>query len=108
MSTMQRRDSEDILDQRPATTNGTDGASSNAPRRPSVLLVDDDKHNLKAVTEILSDLDAELVCASSGKEALRLILERDFAAILLDIRMPGIDGYETATLIRQQIGRAHV
>ncbi len=73
-----------------------------AARRPAVLLVDDDIHNLRAVTEILTDLDADLVTAQSGKEALRLILERDFAAILLDVRMPGIDGYETATLIRQR------
>jgi signal transduction histidine kinase len=91
--------------QRSTNTPANDESSLSAmaaARRPSVLLVDDDIHNLKAVTEILTDLDADLVCAQSGKEALRLILERDFAAILLDVRMPGIDGYETATLIRQR------
>ncbi len=86
----------------PPANDETSLGSMAAARRPSVLLVDDDVHNLKAVTEILTDLDADLVCASSGKEALRLVLERDFAAILLDVRMPGIDGYETATLIRQR------
>lgn len=84
----------------PEPPQGSTPAST--ARRPSILLVDDDVHNLKAVTEILADLDAELVCAASGRDALRLVLERDFAAILLDVRMPGMDGYETATLIRQR------
>lgn len=92
-----------MAEQRTPQQPGPDAASTaTSARRPSILLVDDDVHNLKAVTEIFSDLDAELVCASSGREALRLILERDFAAILLDVRMPGMDGYETATLIRQR------
>lgn len=91
-----------MAEQRTPRQGSESSSSSSTARRPSILLVDDDVHNLKAVTEILADLDAELVCAGSGREALRLILERDFAAILLDVRMPGMDGYEAATLIRQR------
>jgi signal transduction histidine kinase len=53
------------------------------------------------------DTGAEIVCASSGKEALKLILQRDFAVILLDVRMPDMDGYETATYIRQRKKSRH-
>jgi len=73
-----------------------------APRPLSILLVDDDAPNRLALSEILADCGAEIVCASSGREALKLILQRDFAVILLDVRMPDMDGYETATLIRQR------
>lgn len=69
---------------------------------PSILLVDDDQHNLIALSEVLSGLDARVVCASSGKEALRAVLREDFAVILLDVRMPDMDGHETAALIRQR------
>jgi PAS domain S-box-containing protein len=65
-----------------------------------VLVVDDDERNLLAIREVLQDL-AEVVVAASGEEALRLLLKEDeFAVILLDVFMPGIDGYETAQIIR--------
>ncbi len=70
--------------------------------RADVLLVDDNLNNLLALEAILSELDANLVRAGSGTEALRRLLEQDFAVILLDIQMPGMDGFETATLIRQR------
>ncbi|MGH6912098.1 MAG: response regulator [Geminicoccales bacterium] len=73
-----------------------------AARRPAILLVDDEARNLSASSEILSELDAEIVCVASGREALRQVLRTDFAVILLDIRMPEMDGYETAALIRQR------
>ena len=69
--------------------------------RPRVLLVDDDDANLLAVESILEDL-GEVVSAKSGEEALRHLLKGEFAVILLDVYMPGIDGYETARLIRQR------
>ena len=56
----------------------------------------------------MADLGAEVVCASSGDEALRLLLERDFALILLDVQMPGLDGYDTAALIRMRERTRHV
>ncbi|MPY68601.1 MAG: response regulator [Alphaproteobacteria bacterium] len=73
-----------------------------APVQPAVLLVDDDRRNLFAVSEVLSGLGAEVVCARSGKEALRLVLRRQFCAILMDVRMPEMNGYETAEIIRQR------
>jgi CheY-like chemotaxis protein len=65
-----------------------------------VLLVDDEPKNLYALSALLEDLGARIHCAASGEEALRLVLKRQFAAILLDVRMPGIDGFETAAAIR--------
>ena len=68
----------------------------------SVLVVDDDAANRLALQEALATLGARLVIASSGEEALRRVLEDDFAAILMDVRMPGIDGFTTASLIRER------
>jgi signal transduction histidine kinase/DNA-binding response OmpR family regulator len=70
--------------------------------RISVLVVDDRQEKLLALEAILSDLPLDLVRATSGREALRQLLQREFALILLDIDMPGLDGFETATLIRQR------
>lgn len=68
----------------------------------SVLVVDDDAANRLALQEALATIGARIVMASSGEEALRRVLEDDFAAILMDVRMPGIDGFTTATLIRER------
>ncbi|HEY3921474.1 MAG TPA: PAS domain S-box protein [Gaiellaceae bacterium] len=69
----------------------------------AVLLVDDRRQNLVALEAILEPLGHELVSVLSGQEALRTLLQReDFAAILLDVQMPGLDGFETATLIKQR------
>ena len=65
-----------------------------------ILLVDDEPKSLFALQELLSTLEQNLMVAQSGEEALRLALKNDFAVILLDVRMPGIDGFETARLIR--------
>jgi CheY-like chemotaxis protein len=65
-----------------------------------LLLVDDDAKNLFALSALLEDLGARIHCAQSGEEALRQVLKREFAAIVLDVRMPGIDGFETAAAIR--------
>jgi PAS domain S-box-containing protein len=69
--------------------------------RPRVLLVDDDERNLLAVASVLEDL-GEIVSAKSGEEALRHLLKGEFAVILLDVYMPGMDGYETAQIIRNR------
>jgi diguanylate cyclase (GGDEF)-like protein/PAS domain S-box-containing protein len=68
--------------------------------RPKVLVVDDQPGNLLAASKILAKLPVEILTARSGQEALSLLLRHEFAVILLDVRMPIMDGYETATLVR--------
>src|SRR6476469_10420903 len=68
----------------------------------NILVVDDRLDKLLAYEVMLADLKQNLVCVRSGKEALRRLLQEDFAAILLDVNMPGMDGFETAALIRQR------
>jgi len=67
--------------------------------RARILLVDDDERNLLAIKTVLDDV-ADVVVANSGEEALRHLLKGEFAVILLDVYMPGMDGYETAQMIR--------
>ncbi|HEV7817384.1 MAG TPA: response regulator, partial [Janthinobacterium sp.] len=70
---------------------------------PKVLLVNDDPASLFALESLLmgtaEQLAYELITAGSGKEALRQVLKHDFAVILLDVSMPGMDGFETAEAI---------
>ena len=75
---------------------------ANSPPASSVniLLVDDTPGNLMVLDAILSELGQNLVLACSGDEALRRLLEKDFAVVLLDVQMPDMDGFETAELIR--------
>jgi PAS domain S-box-containing protein len=68
----------------------------------NLLLVDDREENLVALRAILEPLGQNLVSARSGEEALRALLHQDFACILLDVQMPGLDGFETAELIKQR------
>src|SRR3954453_6331982 len=68
----------------------------------SLLLVDDRPQNLLALEAILEPLGQTLVTANSGEEALRRLLDGEFAVILLDVQMPGMDGFETAELIKQR------
>jgi signal transduction histidine kinase len=67
----------------------------------SILIVDDLPEKLLVFRTVLEELDQELVFVRSGREALREVLQREFAVILLDVNMPDIDGFETAALIRQ-------
>ena len=69
--------------------------------RPRILIVDDLPEKLLVYRTVLEELDAELVVARSGTEALRSILNDEFALILLDVNMPDMDGLETASLIRR-------
>src|ERR671937_915864 len=78
-----------------------DTASEPAPQA-KILLVDDEPKSLFALQELLSTLGQNLMIAQSGEEALRLALKNDFAVILLDVRMPGMDGFETARMIRRR------
>jgi len=73
-----------------------------AEPKADILLVDDTPANLLALEAILKDLGQNLVKVRSGKDALRYLLDHDVAIILLDVQMPGMDGFETAELIRQR------
>jgi two-component system sensor histidine kinase/response regulator len=88
---------------------GTTGAGSvEQPPRPRVLMVDDRPDNLMALAAVLEPLDADLVPARSGEEALRHLLGEDFAVIVLDVQMPVLDGFETARLIKQRERTRHI
>jgi CheY-like chemotaxis protein len=66
----------------------------------NLLVVEDDQAAQFALRALLDDLGAKVVLADSGEDALRMVLKHEFAAILLDVRLPGIDGYEVAAAIR--------
>jgi len=77
------------------------------PPKVKILLVDDRPANLLTLESILEDLGQDMVKASSGKEALRHLLKEDYAVILLDVKMPEMDGFETAALIRERERSRH-
>lgn len=78
-----------------------------APLAARILIVDDDERNAFAAVEALTELGHELVVARSGEEALKRVLAEEFALILLDLHMPGMDGYETAALLRSRKRNQH-
>lgn len=78
-----------------------------AEEKVKLLLVDDNVDNLISLEAALESLNQELVLAHSGREALRQLLEHDFAAVLLDVKMPDMDGFETAELIRARKRSEH-
>jgi signal transduction histidine kinase/two-component SAPR family response regulator len=88
-------------------STGTNSAAGSAATQDAlgqparVLVVDDDERNLQAISEVLENT-AEVLCARSGEEALRALLKDEFAVIILDVLMPGLDGYETAQIIRKR------
>ena len=67
------------------------------PERAGILLVDDMEDNLTALEAVLASLNEPLVRARSGEEAMKAVLRRPIALVLLDVRMPGMDGFETAS-----------
>jgi signal transduction histidine kinase len=76
--------------------------------RHKILIVDDRRENLTAADAALTGLGASIVTAQSGQEALRRLLEADYSLVLLDVQMPGMDGYETARFIRARPRTAHI
>src|SRR5436305_4519085 len=82
--------------------SGNKSKNDSSGDKVSILVVDDRADKLLAYEVMLAELKQNIVCVRSGKEALRRLLQEDFAAILLDVNMPGMDGFETAALIRQR------
>jgi len=76
--------------------------------KPKILIVDDKPENLVALRMVLKDLDIELIEATSGNDALKATLRHDFALALLDIQMPDMDGYELASILREEEKTAHL
>ena len=90
-----------------ASPSSAFGALDGVPDRANILIVDDLPEKLLVFETVLGDLNQNLVFARSGADALRQILRRDFAVILLDVNMPDMDGFETATLIRSYKRASH-
>jgi signal transduction histidine kinase len=91
-----------MTEKAPVDVRGSTGTSSATPRTPrvDVLVVDDKPEKLLSIAAVLEDLDETIVLAASGREALRHVLRQSFAVILLDINMPGMDGFEIAQMVR--------
>jgi signal transduction histidine kinase/DNA-binding response OmpR family regulator len=89
-----------------ATSDGL-WTSDESNQKAQILVVDDRQDKLLAFRSILEELDQTIFTARSGEEALKLVLEHEFAVVLLDVNMPGMDGLETAALIRKRKKTAH-
>src|SRR5688572_15089771 len=69
---------------------------------PNILIVDDRKENLLVTEKVLKNLPAKLFMANSGNEALSMMLRNKFAVVILDVQMPGMDGFEVAQLMQEE------
>src|SRR5436190_4047308 len=95
------------VQQAPVAATTEDPGAAALAERSSILIVDDRLDKRVVFRTILEELDQNIVTASSGEEALRWLLDNECAVILLDVNMPGMDGLETAELIRSRRKSAH-
>ncbi len=102
-----RSDETEPLASDPLTARPPDRLTARPPDQVNILLVDDQPANLVALEAMLQGLGQNLITAGSGREALKWLLTHEFAVILLDVKMPEMDGFETATLIRQRDKSRH-
>lgn len=79
-----------------------------SPEQTRILVVDDRPENLVALKAVLESTSYNVVTAASGEEALRWVLKEEFSVILLDVQMPGLDGFETARLIKNREKTRHI
>jgi PAS domain S-box-containing protein len=93
-----------------SATNMTNSFGQDLPsmEKAGILIVDDQEGNLRVLEGLLEDLGAEIVSATTGTEALSRLLDREFAVVLLDVRMPVMDGFECAELIRKRRRSRHI
>jgi two-component system sensor histidine kinase/response regulator len=97
----QGQDMDPLLDMRRRAGPRVEDGKASLPKA-NILIVDDRQDKRLAMESIIEDLDQNIVLASSGREALRHLLNQQFAVILLDVNMPVMDGFETAVLIRER------
>ncbi|MEH7484719.1 PAS domain S-box protein [Neobacillus drentensis] len=88
--------------------NSIEKLNSPHSKKVNILMVDDHPENLLALKAVLTSPNYHLVSANSGKEALKCMLKQDFAVILLDVQMPGLNGFETAKLIKAREKTRHI
>lgn len=88
--------------------NSIEKLNSPPNKKVNILMVDDHPENLLALKAVLTSPNYQLVSANSGKEALKCMLKQDFAVILLDVQMPGLNGFETAKLIKARNKTRHI
>jgi len=104
-----RTTTRNLTAQKKSTEKSNDTSLVEVPeQKVSILLVDDRAENLLALEAVLTSPKYHLVCAHSGEEALKFVLKQDFAAILLDVQMPGLNGFETAKLIKAREKSRHI
>jgi len=89
------------MERQPSSDTGKSHAHAGPPKA-NILIVDDRMDKRLAMETVIEDLHQNIVMASSGREALRHLLNQEFAVILLDVNMPVMDGFETAVLIRER------
>ncbi len=95
-------------DRQPVFVSPAELTPAGDERQAGILLVDDHKENLSALRAVLEPLGEHLVSAESGEQALRALLREDIAVILLDVRMAGLDGLQTARIIRARPRTRHI
>ena len=95
---------ENLMQQKNCIANINDAPSN----KVNILMVDDHPENLLALEAVLLSPSYNLVSANSGKEALKCMLKQDFAVILMDVQMPGLNGFETAELIKARVKTRHI
>jgi two-component system, sporulation sensor kinase E len=95
---------ENLMDQK----GSIEKLNNTPPQKVNILMVDDHPENLLALEAVLTSPNYNLISANSGKEALKCMLQYDFAVILLDVQMPGMNGFDTAKLIKAREKTKHI
>lgn len=98
----------DLVELSDVVMKGTRNMDTVPDSTVNILMVDDHPENLLALEAVLKSPNYNLICANSGEEALKWVLKQDFAVILLDVQMSGLNGFETAKLIKAREKSKHI